>query len=246
VQLAIAATPRGQAMPTLGNATHATFLASQKRVDDLVLVQACKCGDVAAFEELVKRYQQKLLRVAQGLTHNHEDAQDVVQEALLKAFQKLDQFQGNAKFSTWLFRINVNQSQMKIRKRLGASMLIFEGFRAENPAPICEMADRAPNPEELCRTSELRQILRRASTILKPRLRVVFVLRDIEGLSIDQTAEILQLNHSAVKSRLRRARIQLRDQLSRRFGVQEKIIDIPFRAAGNGQSQRRPSALFSA
>jgi len=245
MQLTTAALRSGRATPSLGNVTHATFLASPQGVDDLALVQASKCGNVAAFEELVKRYEHKLLRVAQGLTHNHEDAQDVVQEALLKAFQKLDQFQGSAKFSTWLFRINVNQSQMKIRKRVGASMLIFESLRTQGPVPIRETADRALNPEELCQASELRQILRRASTILKPRLKAVFVLRDIEGFSIDQTAEILQLNQSAVKSRLRRARIQLRDQLTRRFGSAERVVDIQFRTAANGQSQRRPLALLS-
>src|SRR6266852_8165600 len=91
----------------------ATLMAS----DDLTLVHASKSGDVAAFEELVKRYDRKLLRIAQHLTHNREDAEDVVQEAFLKAFQHLDQFREDSKFSTWLIRITLNQSLMKMRKR---------------------------------------------------------------------------------------------------------------------------------
>ncbi len=87
--------------------------------DDLALVQAVRGGDVAAFEQLVKRYDAKLLRIAQNVTHNSEDAEEVVQEAFFKAYQKLDQFQGHAKFSTWLVRIALNESFMKMRKRRG-------------------------------------------------------------------------------------------------------------------------------
>jgi len=87
--------------------------------DDLALVQAVRGGDVAAFEQLVKRYDAKLLRIAQNVTHNSEDAEEVVQEAFFKAYQKLDQFEGHAKFSTWLVRIALNESFMKMRKRRG-------------------------------------------------------------------------------------------------------------------------------
>jgi RNA polymerase sigma-70 factor (ECF subfamily) len=187
--------------------------------DDMALVYATKSGDVAAFGELVKRYDRKLFRVAQLLTHNPEDAQDAVQDAFMKAFQKLGQFQGNSKFSTWLFRINVNESRMKMRKQRSRRKLpIVEDFRAEaNNLPV-EVADWTPNPEELYRASELQAILIKTSQQLRPGLRVVFLLRDVEGLSTDQTAAVLDLNHSAVKSRLRRARMQLREQLSKYFG----------------------------
>src|SRR5882724_13476188 len=85
--------------------------------DDLALVHAIRGGDVAAFEQLVKRYDAKLLRIAQNVTHNSEDAEEAVQEAFFKAYQKLDQFQGHAKFSTWLVRIALNESFMKLRKQ---------------------------------------------------------------------------------------------------------------------------------
>jgi RNA polymerase sigma factor (sigma-70 family) len=89
--------------------------------DDMALVQASKAGDIAAFEKLVNRYDRKLLRVAQNITHNLEDAQDAVQDTFLKAFQKLDQFQANSKFSTWLIRIVLNQSLMVLRKNARSS-----------------------------------------------------------------------------------------------------------------------------
>src|SRR5256712_10835679 len=107
----------------------AQFAATAVASDDLDLVHASKSGDVAAFEELVKRYDSKLLRIAQHVTHNREDAQDAVQEAFLKAFQKLEQFQENSKFSTWLVRIAINQSLMKLRKQHRKSEVsIDQGF----------------------------------------------------------------------------------------------------------------------
>src|SRR5205809_3525913 len=84
---------------------------------DLALVHACKCGDTAAFEALVKRYDVRLFSIAQHITHNREDAEDAVQDAFLKAFRNLTQFRGNSQFSTWLIRITVNESLMKLRKR---------------------------------------------------------------------------------------------------------------------------------
>lgn len=186
--------------------------------DDLALVHASKNGDVAAFEELVKRYDRKLFRIAQHLTHNREDAQDVVQEAFLKAFQHLGQFRENSKFSTWLIRITLNQSLMELRKRRGTrEVSIDNDFQSEEDNLPIDLADWAPNPEELYRAAELREILRKTLQELGPRLRAVFVLRDIEGFSLEQTAEVLDLSVPAVKARSRRARLQLRERLSRYF-----------------------------
>ena len=187
-------------------------------IDDVGLVHASKSGDIAAFEELVKRYDNKLLRIAQHVTHNLEDAQDAVQEAFLKAFQKLEQFQENSKFSTWLVRIAINQSLMKLRKQHRKSEVsIDQGFQPEQAVLSQEIADRAPNPEERCRTSELRKLLINALQELRPSLRVVFVLRDIEGFSTEQTAEALNLTQAAAKTRLLRARLQLRQRLTKYF-----------------------------
>jgi RNA polymerase sigma-70 factor, ECF subfamily len=192
--------------------------------DDLDLVHASKNGDVAAFEQLVTRYDRKLLRIAQNVTHNTEDAQDAVQEAFLKAFKNLSQFREDAKFSTWLIRITVNQALMKLRKlRAIREVSLDEDSQADEVLPM-EVTDWARNPEQLYWTTELRNILIKTLKELRPILRTVFVLRDIEGLSIDQTAEVLNVSHSAVKARLWRARLQLRERLNKYFGKQTESV----------------------
>ena len=185
---------------------------------DLALVHACKSGNAAAFEELVKRYDTKLFRIAQHITHNREDAQDAVQEAFLKVFRKLTQFQENSKFSTWLTRITVNESLMKLRKqRHNKEFSIDNNFESEDHSLTSELADWARNPEELYRGFELRNILRSELQELQPGLRVV--LRDIEGLSTEETAEVLESTPVAVKARVWRARLKLRERLSKYFGI---------------------------
>ena len=187
---------------------------------DLALVHACNSGNAAAFDELVKRYDTKLFRIAQHITHNREDAQDAVQEAFLKVFRKLTQFQENSKFSTWLTRITVNESLMKLRKqRHNKEFSIDNNFESEDHSLTSELADWARNPEELYRGFELRNILRSELQELQPGLRVVFVLRDIEGLSTEETAEVLESTPVAVKARLWRARLKLRERLSKYFGI---------------------------
>src|SRR5579863_7866682 len=187
--------------------------------DDFDLVQASRNGDVAAFEELVKRYDRTLLRIAHSVTHNREDSQDAVQETFLKAYQHLGDFRGDSQFSTWLIRITVNQSLMKLRKqRTIKEDSLDEDFGTDEDVLPREVIDWAPNPEQLYRTSELRQILIKTIEELPPILRTVFVLQDLEGLSTDQTAEALNLSQSAVKSRLWRARMQLRERLNQYFG----------------------------
>src|ERR1700720_4740440 len=125
----------------------AQFEAVRTRTnDDLDLVHASKNGDVAAFEQLVKRYDRKLLRIAQSVTHNREDSQDVVQEAFLKAYQHLAEFREDSQFSTWLIRITVNQSLMKLRKqRAVREVSVDEDFGDEDVLPM-EVIDWAPNP----------------------------------------------------------------------------------------------------
>ena len=201
-------------------AAHSTqFEVRAVASDDLDLVHASKSGDVAAFEQLVKKYDRKLLRIAQSVTHNREDSQDAVQEAFLKAYQNLAEFREDSQFSTWLIRITLNQSLMKLRKqRATQEVSLDEDFQAEI-LPM-EITDWAPNPEQLYRRTELRNILSKTLKELSPILQTVFVLRDIEGLSIDETAEVLNLSHAAVKARLWRVRLQLRDRLNKYFSKQ--------------------------
>ena len=196
--------------------------------DDLDLVHAAQGGDVSAFEQLVERYDRKLLRIAHHITHNREDSQDAVQEALLKAFQHLGNFREHSQFSTWLIRITVNQALMKLRKRRTTKEIsLDEDFHTDGDILPREVADWAPNPEDLYRASELREILVESLEGLRPVLRTVFVLRDIEGLSTDQTAQALDLSPAAVKARLWRARLQLRERLGEYFSKDKEPARTP-------------------
>ncbi len=173
---------------------------------------------MAAYEKLVKQYDRQVFRIANHIVQNREDAEDVVQDAFLKAYEKLDQFQGNSKFYTWLVRIAVNESLMRLRKRRTGKMVsIDEDVETEEGSMPRDLADWSPDPEALYGQSEMADILRRTIQGLPPGFRVVFVLRDVEGLSTEETAETLGLSIPAVKSRLLRARLQLRERLSRYF-----------------------------
>ena len=188
--------------------------------DDTALVQASRGGDVAAFEQLVKRYDAKLLRIAQNVTQNPEDAEEAVQEAFFKAYQKLEQFQGHAKFSSWLIRIALNESFMKLRKRRGIlEQSIDRNVLSDSDSTRLpfDVADWAANPEAQYRATELREILISTLQRLTPALKIVFVLRDIEEYSLSETSEILNLSATAVKTRLSRARLRLREELSKYF-----------------------------
>ena len=186
--------------------------------DELALVQSAKNGDVAAFEELVKRYDRNVFRIAQHITQNREDAEDVVQDAFLKAYTNLGQFQGQSKFYTWLVRIAVNEALMRLRRRRPERMVsLDEDVKTEDDSVPREVADWSPNPEQLYSQSELHEILTKTIQGLPPSFRTVFVLRDVEGLSTEEAAEALDLSIPAVKSRLLRARLQLRERLSRYF-----------------------------
>jgi RNA polymerase sigma-70 factor (ECF subfamily) len=191
--------------------------------EELALVHAAQQGDISAFEQLIKRYDRNVFRIAQHITQNREDAEDVVQDAFLKAYQKLDQFQGNSKFYTWLVRIAVNEALMRLRKRkTDKTVSMDEEVETDDGSLPREFADWSPNPEQQFRQSELNDILARAIQGLPASFRTVFVLRDVEGLSTEETAETLGLSVPAVKSRLLRARLQLRERLSRHFKKRRK------------------------
>jgi RNA polymerase sigma-70 factor (ECF subfamily) len=186
--------------------------------EELALVHAAKAGDMGAFEELVRRYDRNVFRIAQHITQNREDAEDVVQDAFLKAYQNLAKFQENSKFYTWLVRIAVNEALMKLRRRRPGQMVsLDEDIKTEDDSIPREVADWSPNPEQLYDQGELREILTKTIQGLPAGFRTVFVLRDVEGLSTEETAEALGLSVPAVKSRLLRARLQLRDRLTKYF-----------------------------
>ena len=186
--------------------------------DETAVVLQAREGDTKAFSELVRRYEGKIFRLAMHITQNREDAEDVLQETFLKAYEHLDQFQGNSKFYTWIVRIAVNQALMKLRKRkTDKTVSIDETIDTGEDTVAREIAAWDENPEQRYSREEMNTILSSAVDSLAPPYRAVFVLRDVEDLSTEETAEALNLSIPAVKSRLLRARLQLRDKLTRFF-----------------------------
>jgi RNA polymerase sigma-70 factor, ECF subfamily len=186
--------------------------------DEFALVAEAKAGSYSAFEELVNRYEKKIYRLGINLTGNPEDAEDVLQETFLKAFQHLPDFREDSRFYTWIVRIAVNEGLMKLRKRRSDKSVPMEDMVDDEGSVIPrEVADWRPNPEQQLAQVELETILNNAARSLPPTFRTVFFLRDVEGLSTQETAEMLGLTVSAVKARLFRARLQLRDELAKIF-----------------------------
>lgn len=187
--------------------------------DEAGLVARAREGDAAAFSELVHRYERKIYRLARHITNSDEDAEDVLQEAFLKAYSHLDGFQGQSKFYTWIVRIAVNEALMKLRKRKGDRTVSLDEPAVDGmEEPVLrEIAVWEGNPEQKYSQEELRAILDSAIQNLKPTFRTVFLLRDVDELSTEETAEALGLSIPAVKSRLLRARLELRERLTRLF-----------------------------
>ncbi len=186
--------------------------------DEAGLVAKAKAGDAQAFTELVHHYERKIYRLAKHITQNDEDAEDVLQETFLKAYEHLGNFQGNSKFYTWIVRIAVNESLMKLRKRKGdRTVPLDEPVDTGEEMVTREVAVWEDNPEQRYSREEMQQILDDAVQSLKPDFRTVFILRDIEELSTEETAEALGISVPAVKSRLLRARLALREKLTRQF-----------------------------
>ena len=191
---------------------------SPSAFDESALVARAKAGDAAAFSDLVTHYDRRVFRMAKQITQNDDDAEDVLQETFLKAYSHLDDFQGNSKFYTWLVRIAVNEALMKLRKRRSdRTVPLDEPIDTGEDEVVREIAVWEENPEQKYSREELGSILDEAIESLKPAYRTVFILRDIEEMSIEETAEVLKLSISAVKSRLLRARLQLREKLTRVF-----------------------------
>lgn len=185
---------------------------------DAELVTRAQTGDLPAFNELVSRYERKVFRLARNITGSQEDAEDVLQDTFLKVYSHLNGFQGNSKFYTWLVRIAVNESLMKLRKRKSSKTVSLDEDIDTGDGPVVrEIAVWDGDPEQRYSQDEIRAILDQAVSSLRPAFRTVFVLRDIEELSTEETANALELSIPAVKSRLLRARLQLREKLTRFF-----------------------------
>jgi RNA polymerase sigma-70 factor (ECF subfamily) len=183
---------------------------STNKHSDERLVAATKRGDAQAFDELVLRHRERVLTVAQRITNNREDAEDVAQESFHKAFRHLDSFQERSRFSTWLTRIAMNEAFMFLRRRRG-----FVEVLPENPddgfgSGMEEFVDHSPNPEESYLRRECTELLAEAINRLGSTIRTTILLRDIEERSVKETARILGASVPAVKARVFQGRRKLR------------------------------------
>jgi len=208
--------------PVLRNKRVPMMQSDQNQIEapsaaDTCLVRSVKQGDMAALEELVKRHTKRVFSIARHFTRSREDAEDVTQETFLKACCHLKDFRQKAQFSTWLTRIAVNTALTKLSGSKLVEIGAVEEPFWETTAISEEISQRIPNPEELCARSQLRRLLQKALEELPHIHGTVFVLRDVYGFSIAETAAALRLSVPQVKSRLFRARLQLRDHLSKAF-----------------------------
>jgi len=183
------------------------------------LLRRVLAGERKLFYELVKPYERRVYSAAFAILRNEADAEDAAQEAILKAFTHIGQFRGDARFSTWLTQITVNEALMRKRRNHSEVMeAIGEHQEEDGSYTPRDFADWREIPSEALERKEIRQKLREAVTMLAQKYREVFVLRDIQHLSIEETAEALGISRASVKTRLLRARLMLRDLLAPGFG----------------------------
>lgn len=190
---------------------------------DAELVRRAQGGELDAFEALTNRYEQRVYSLALRMLRHEHDAEDVTQQAFLSALENLGGFRGDASFATWLLRIATHAALKVIRKRKGLDTVSLE--EATEPGDDYEsiphpeyIADWKQSPEHLVHKNEIRRLLDEALAKLDEKHRVVFLLRDVEGLSVKETAEALGLSEANTKVRLLRARLQLREELTRTLG----------------------------
>ena len=192
----------------------------ENREIEEALVKDFQAGNLDAYDKIVELYQKRIYALSFNLMRNQMDAQDVAQEVLLTLFKKIHTFQGKSTFSSWVYRITLNSSYMKLRSKKKEPKISIDellpsfnstGFQQE------KIQDWSENTESLLFTNETREIINKAVGLLPEKEKVVFLLRDVEGLSTEKVSEVLDLTIPAVKSRLHRARLFLRKKLSGYF-----------------------------
>jgi RNA polymerase sigma-70 factor (ECF subfamily) len=192
--------------------------ASQLKVsaEEIALIERIRAGERDLFMELVRPYQKLVYSMALSIMKSEHDAEDISQEALFKAFKSLWQFRGECKFSTWIIQITVNEARHRLRRASRAAEESIDcGIESDEGDYIpIDFADWREIPSEALQRKELRECLHRAIASLKPIYREVLVLRDIQHMSVAETAELLKISEASVKTRLLRARLQVRDALA--------------------------------
>lgn len=184
---------------------------------DAELVKLAQAGDTRGFDELVRRYQDKVYRLCFKILRHEDDASEALQDAFLSAFRGLRNFKAESTFSTWLYRIATNASLMKYRKRRDGHVSLEQSQSNNENSETMQLPDWSQQPAQDLLDAETREVMAEGIQRLPEELRTVFVLRDVQDMSNAEVAEVLDLSVAAVKSRLHRARRSLRDWLDRYF-----------------------------
>jgi len=213
--------PPGPTPPDEDDARRMERVMAMRNDPDAALLRAVRGGDYDAFEALVDRHGARLFALASAIVRQREDAEDIVQTSFMNAIEHLDDFRGDASFATWLTRIATNNALKTLRKRRGLELVPLDGD-GDEPAtglPHPEfIADWRDDPVALLERGEIRAFLDDAMAALPEGQRLVFVLRDLQGFSVAETADALGIAPGNVKVRLLRARLALREKLTRAFG----------------------------
>jgi RNA polymerase sigma-70 factor, ECF subfamily len=195
------------------------FVAAAKGMTDELVVERVKAGDTALYEIIMRRYNQRLYRVASAILRDGVEAEDVMQDAYVRAYQHLNQFAGDSSFSTWLTRIAVNESLRRLRLRKRISQL--DEFDPDDES-LMNVVEMSPDPEQRASSTETTQILEQAILDLPYQFRTVVMMRDVEQMSTAETAEALELSEENVKVRLHRGHALMRGWLFARLGENSK------------------------
>lgn len=195
-----------------------TYNPAFARVEDAALVSLAQAGDNGAFTELIQRHSNTCQRLAASILKNQEDAEDEVQNAVWKAYQHLAGFNQDAKFSTWLSRIVVNQCLMRLRKDKRARFIHLEAGVPGEELQTIELPDESNSPEQDLAGRQVRDVLMQEVNRIPPILRDVFIMRDVQEIPTQDVAERLGISIAATKSRLLRARVELRTRMEKHLG----------------------------
>ncbi len=195
------------------------YILNDHLVDEAQLLARIRAGDKAACAICIEQHSPQVYRLALRLTQNEADAEDVMQETFLNAFQAIDNFEGRSTLSTWLFRIAYNAAMNRLRRPTLMDLSVEDTLESSEEGTLLptQFFDWCCLPEEDFRTAEVQTQLEQAIQQLSPALRSVFILRELEGLSVQETAEALDVSQDVIKTRLHRARLFLREQLSTYF-----------------------------